>query len=283
MRAATADSHALFVHIPSEETLPHAAALAAARDLIQFIAEGLRSGALTAKPSSAPAPRLGAAIADVGKSGGLLAGSGAAAAVIHTLVEELGFEDGAAARAVASLVSQGSVPNVDAAVAALLEEQEGGSGGGGGGVTLTASSPSAVSNLAAELATLAGAAGALAAPPRLKLVIILRGDVAMSAGKAAAQSAHAALKAARMTQNKQLLREWRDAGEPIIVLRGAGTAEDEGGLPALARAATDSGVLASAVRDAGRTQVAAGTWTALALGPATEPSLDVLTGSLRLY
>ena len=111
----------------------------------------------------------------------------------------------------------------------------------------------------------------------------------MGAGKVAAQCCHAALKAARAAAGggaaaRARLREWERLGEPVIVvgLGAPGSGDGEGALLALVAAAQAAGVPAATVRDAGRTQVAPGTFTVAALGPAREADVDSLTGALKL-
>ena len=104
------------------------------------------------------------------------------------------------------------------------------------------------------------------APP--KMVIVVRRDLDMGRGKACAQSAHAALgvyKRARRT-DPDLVKAWEKlAASAKVVLR----ADSEGELASLAAAATAAGLPSKTIADAGRTQVAPGTVTALAvLGPA---------------
>ena len=59
-------------------------------------------------------------------------------------------------------------------------------------------------------------------------------------------------------------------------------AQTEDELTTLSRTAADNGILAYIVRDAGRTQIEAGSKTVLALGPADNTSIDVITGHLKL-
>lgn len=49
------------------------------------------------------------------------------------------------------------------------------------------------------------------------------------------------------------------------------------------RAAKEINVLSSVVRDAGQTQVAPGSRTVIAVGPAPKSVLDKITGHLKLY
>ncbi len=50
----------------------------------------------------------------------------------------------------------------------------------------------------------------------------------------------------------------------------------------LAAAASNSGLMSYLVVDAGRTQIAAGSKTVLAIGPAPKSQLDEITGHLKL-
>lgn len=80
-------------------------------------------------------------------------------------------------------------------------------------------------------------------------------------------------------QGKQtLLAQWEECGQPKICLK----AKDDKELLALARTAKASGLPAFIVQDAGRTQVAAGSRTVLAIGPAPRSAIDKVTGQLRL-
>lgn len=50
----------------------------------------------------------------------------------------------------------------------------------------------------------------------------------------------------------------------------------------MAAAATNDGLMTYLVVDAGRTQIAAGSKTVLAIGPAPKSQIDAVTGHLRL-
>lgn len=51
----------------------------------------------------------------------------------------------------------------------------------------------------------------------------------------------------------------------------------------MVREARAQGIIAEAIRDAGRTQLMPGTMTAAAFGPAPSAQLDTITGHLKLY
>ena len=115
---------------------------------------------------------------------------------------------------------------------------------------------------------------------RYKLVIVVRADVKLSAGKLAAQVAHAAVDCALEAQEheRKVFAAWYAEGQRKVVLKVA----DEPALHRLARTAKEAGLVTSLIRDAGLTEVAPGTVTALGLGPAQSSLLDPLTGALTL-
>jgi PTH2 family peptidyl-tRNA hydrolase len=110
----------------------------------------------------------------------------------------------------------------------------------------------------------------------VKLVLVVRTDLDMGRGKIAAQVAHAAVTAA--LRGGPAVAAWVADGQPKVVLRVG--SEDE--LADLSRAAAAGGLPVETVHDAGRTQVAAGTPTCCAIGPAESARLDAVTGDLRL-
>ena len=131
---------------------------------------------------------------------------------------------------------------------------------------------------------------------------MLRTDLDASKGKLCAMAAHAAVAAYRAAAAdgrapaRRLLRDWEASGEAKVVLRG-GSEEELAALLRAARArgagaagADDRGggagagggnLFACLIRDAGRTQVPAGSAMALAvLGRSDE--VDSVTGALKL-
>lgn len=112
----------------------------------------------------------------------------------------------------------------------------------------------------------------------MKQAIVARADLGMGAGKLAAQVAHASLKAYDRAGD-EARREWTTDGQKKVVLR----VDDEAGLLALAERADRRGLPFAVVRDAGRTQLAPGTVTALAVGPGPDAEVDRVTGELSLY
>jgi len=112
----------------------------------------------------------------------------------------------------------------------------------------------------------------------MKQAIVARTDIGMGEGKLAAQVAHASLQAYERA-DRTACEEWTADGEKKIVLQG----ENEQRLFALAEEADRKGLPHVVVRDAGHTQLEPGTVTALAVGPAAEDRVDLVTGELSLY
>ena len=118
-----------------------------------------------------------------------------------------------------------------------------------------------------------------------KQAIVLRRDIVMGRGKAAAQAAHASCMAvfniidSKNEEWGEWLKMWRIEGQKKIVLR----AENLGELEELYENALRLGLPASIVVDAGHTQLPPGTKTAIAVGPGPEELVDRITGRLKLY
>ncbi|KAH3756117.1 unconventional myosin-VI [Pelomyxa schiedti] len=117
--------------------------------------------------------------------------------------------------------------------------------------------------------------------PVYKMVILVRTDAKMQPGKVASQTGHAVLNAFLLTEkaHPEWCTEWRDQGEPIVVLKIDNRKMEEQAVVS-ARAA---GIAAFAVQDAGRTQVKSGTHTCVGIGPAPASMLEPITGSFSLY
>ena len=112
------------------------------------------------------------------------------------------------------------------------------------------------------------------------MVLVVRGELRLTAGKAAVQVAHAAvmLVEAAGPRERALLEAWRDQGQKKIALTAA-TLED---LQRLERGARARGLPTILVRDAGLTEVPPGTVTCLGIGPARSSDVDPITGELPL-
>ncbi|TPX51045.1 hypothetical protein SeLEV6574_g00534 [Synchytrium endobioticum] len=114
-----------------------------------------------------------------------------------------------------------------------------------------------------------------------KLVLVVRKDLSMTKGKVAAQCGHATLAAykASLMDNPMYLRKWESNGQAKVCLR----ANDENELLQLHSTALAKGLVARLIRDAGKTQIASGTKTVLAIGPGPISKVDAVTGHLKLY
>ncbi len=111
----------------------------------------------------------------------------------------------------------------------------------------------------------------------LKQAIVLRKDLGLSIGKAAAQASHASL-GAYLNAGKEQQKEWLKSGQKKIVLAAASLEE----LNALKQKAATKGLPHALIADAGYTELAPGTMTALGIGPAPEAEINKITGSLPL-
>ena len=131
----------------------------------------------------------------------------------------------------------------------------------------------------------------LTAPPRgnpayqsqlgtVKLVCVVDQSLKMGKGKIAAQVGHASVKAALQAAEKypDEMTAWMSSGQQKVVLKAPNTQEIEF---ALARA-NEASLPTCTVRDAGRTQIPAGSLTVIAIGPASEVDIDEITGHLKL-
>ncbi|KAL3270691.1 hypothetical protein HHI36_021219 [Cryptolaemus montrouzieri] len=114
-----------------------------------------------------------------------------------------------------------------------------------------------------------------------RLVLGVRNDLKMQKGKVAAQCGHASVAAyAKIVEERpELLPLWYRQGGTKIAVR----IDSEEQLFEIDKAAKKLNVLTSIIRDAGQTQVAPGTRTVIAIGPAPKSVLDQITGHLKLF
>eukprot|EP00891_Asterochloris_glomerata_P007019 jgi/Astpho2/7019/Aster-01873 len=105
-------------------------------------------------------------------------------------------------------------------------------------------------------------------------------ELKMGAGKTAAQCAHAAAGVVEelMARGDVRLKHWQTFGATKIAIK----IPTERELIELRQQAVEAGIPHYLVVDAGRTQIAAGSRTVLALGPAGKTQLDELTGTFSL-
>jgi PTH2 family peptidyl-tRNA hydrolase len=115
----------------------------------------------------------------------------------------------------------------------------------------------------------------------MKMVLVVRNDLKMGKGKAAAQCCHATLAAYKQAKrkNSSWLRIWECNGQPKVTLK----CESEDDLHTLLAQARSVGLVSAVIADAGRTQIAPGSKTVLAVGPGPGDTIDQITGHLKLY
>ncbi|XP_057295315.1 peptidyl-tRNA hydrolase 2, mitochondrial-like [Hydractinia symbiolongicarpus] len=114
-----------------------------------------------------------------------------------------------------------------------------------------------------------------------KMVLVVRQDLGMGKGKAAAQCCHAAVDVYNRTKkvHPQWLANWEKSACPKVALK----CPDEEALEALASHARVLGLDTSVIRDAGRTQIPSGSKTVLGIGPAPVDAVNKVTGHLKLF
>lgn len=113
-----------------------------------------------------------------------------------------------------------------------------------------------------------------------KMVLVVNMELKMGKGKIAAQCGHATLGAYKLARKfcKTALYGWERRGVAKICLK----AEREIELYEILQQAKSIGLVCFIVEDAGRTQIAAGSRTVLALGPAPVSIIDQITSHLEL-
>lgn len=112
----------------------------------------------------------------------------------------------------------------------------------------------------------------------MKLVMAVRTDLGMGRGKIAAQVAHAAVTAALASLGCGDFAAWLEEGQPKVVLRAVSGEQ----LQEIAGQAAAASLPVQVIQDAGRTQLAPGTPTCCAIGPAEAARIDAVTGELSL-
>mgnify|MGYP006414437991 FL=1 len=113
-----------------------------------------------------------------------------------------------------------------------------------------------------------------------KMVMVVRTDLKMGKGKIGAQCGHAVLGAYQIAEERfpQWVESWEESGVTKVALKCAGESE----LEQLYRGARAAKLPCYLVIDAGRTQIASGSKTVLAIGPAPESKVNAITGQLPL-
>ncbi|KAJ6227819.1 peptidyl-tRNA hydrolase 2 [Anaeramoeba flamelloides] len=114
-----------------------------------------------------------------------------------------------------------------------------------------------------------------------KMVIVVNTSLGMKTGKIGAQCSHATLGAYKLALKTQplALQFWENQSQQAkIALCG----RDKKHLKLLKSWAKKLNIPCSSIKDAGRTQIASGSMTALAIGPAFIPIINQITGHLKL-
>ena len=114
----------------------------------------------------------------------------------------------------------------------------------------------------------------------ITMILVTRSDLNLSKGKLAAQCSHAAteciLKAKRVAP--KILERYRAEGARKIVV----SAKHLEGLKRIFGEASESGLITYMVKDAGHTEIPAGTVTVVGIGPGPRSTIDSITSSLPL-
>ena len=115
---------------------------------------------------------------------------------------------------------------------------------------------------------------------KLKMIFVVNHELKMGKGKIAAQVAHAAVKATLSCGERDpaLLDAWFKTGQKKICVKGESALH----LESLSLEATNCGIMANKIHDAGHTQIPAGSFTVLALGPCSDEEVESITGDLKL-
>ena len=113
----------------------------------------------------------------------------------------------------------------------------------------------------------------------VKQVIVIRTDLGMKRGKIAAQACHASVEAYKKAVREipKIVDEWNATGCAKIVLK-VDSLEELLAIYNKAKVHLPSAL----ITDAGRTQIAPGTITAVGIGPAKSEDIDKITQDLKL-
>lgn len=114
-----------------------------------------------------------------------------------------------------------------------------------------------------------------------KLILIVRNDLKMGKGKIAAQVGHAVLgiyKNNIKQKRTDILEKWFNTGEAKVVCK----INSERDLYTIKYKAEQMNICTCVIQDAGRTQIAAGSSTVLAIGPDYSNRLNQITSHLKL-
>lgn len=113
-----------------------------------------------------------------------------------------------------------------------------------------------------------------------KLILCVNNSLAMGKGKVAAQCCHATLGAYKIAIKhcQTAVENWEDDGQAKVAVK----VDTEAEMVDLQAKALAAGLVSYFVQDAGRTEIAAGSRTVLAIGPAPAYAFQGLTSHLKL-
>lgn len=113
-----------------------------------------------------------------------------------------------------------------------------------------------------------------------KQIIVIRNDLKMGKGKMAAQASHASLEGYEKVKRKNpdVATNWKLEGMKKVVLK----VQSENELLEYFEAGQRAEIPCAMIRDAGHTQIEAGSITCFAAGPWKEEELDKVFGKLKL-
>ena len=111
----------------------------------------------------------------------------------------------------------------------------------------------------------------------MKQTILIRKDLKMSPGKMSAQCSHASVEAVLKT-SKEKIDKWRQEGMKKVILK----VKDKKELLKYQRLAKKEKLVASLIKDAGKTFFKTSTITCLAIGPDDEEKINRVTSTLKL-
>lgn len=113
-----------------------------------------------------------------------------------------------------------------------------------------------------------------------KLVVVTRKDLNLSKGKLAAQVGHASVDCAlkAMKYDRRTFDAWYASGQKKTVLK----TDREQDFYQLKAIAEKAGLSTALIKDAGHTEIPAGTVTVLGIGPGDETTVNKITGHLAL-
>lgn len=115
----------------------------------------------------------------------------------------------------------------------------------------------------------------------MQMIFCVRNDLKMGKGKIAAQVGHAVLGLYKQNLKEKrvnLLEKWEETGQAKIVVK----INSETEMYNLVMKAQQMNIPTHIVHDAGKTQIASGSTTVLAIGPDFKNRLNQVTGHLKL-